>query len=626
MADIEFLEQLNATSETPNAISFDDALKEYPDPFTEEQQPLISYVTGQGNVVQNWSCNSGENIVFPNVFNLGNLSFSDIVTAVPNVGDKANVIDVQLAKDPTGQYKLHLIVEIENYDIFTNYYVTVYVNTKIVLENTQGLDVEYPLTTRSDTIFVASGIGLINRLRFGMGTFPTPYRDSDLPLRMLCLFEGHDDSLSIVEHNDFTIYKGGTSPVNYSVSPGTFNNIDSTTFFYIGAIIDLSTFNRWGVDGLTFDYVDGSPEAGPPSEEGGYNPDDGGFDNSSDTIDLPDAPTIGVSNVGFVNVYKTGTQSLQNMGVELFPPLSYTPPVAITGTDVTDAVVNGFNAVVTFLANVPSFFEQMNAATYINYIIDCHVLPVSPSGGTVQNIKVGSKTLQATGTRLSNDYVTVDCGTISLKEYYHNFADYLTSMRLYLPFLGFVPAKPEWFYRESLNVTYRFNVIDGSFMAFVRSTGALVNNNNSGKTIVGQYGGNACVHLPITGVTYSNMVSGLVGAGAGAVASAASGNISALATSAIAAANAHGDIAQSNSYSSSVAFLGCRRPFVLIERPVSNFSKTYSKEDGIPSNISRKLSSVNGFSIIGNVHLDDIKATDTEKQEIERLLHEGVIL
>ena len=366
-----------------------------------------------------------------------------------------------------------------------------------------------------------------------------------------------------------------------------------------------------------------SPEAGPASEPDGMN--NPSFDDSSDTIDLPDAPEIGVSNVGFVNVYRTGSQSLQNLGLELFPPLQYSVPPAISSGSVTDAIVDGVNNLMTWLANIPSFFEQITAATLINYIIDCHVIPVTPDAGTPDYIHVGNKQLTIKAGKVTSDYKDIDCGTISLAEYYENFADFLTSFKLYLPFVGFVPARPEWFYREKLNIVYRFNIIDGSFVAFVRSTGKYVNNNNSGKTVVGQYGGNACVHLPITGVTYASMVSGLVGAGAGAVAGAGSGNIAAAATSAISAAGVHGDIAQSNAYSSSVAFLGVRRPFVLIERPVSNYSASYQKENGIPSNVTRKLGKVTGFSVIGNVHLDGINATDQEKLEIEKLLHEGVI-
>lgn len=377
------------------------------------------------------------------------------------------------------------------------------------------------------------------------------------------------------------------------------------------------------------DLVEDMGPYGPESDQDGYplEPEDGHGDDSSDTIEIPPEPEIGVTNVGFVNVYKTGLNSLQNMGVELFPDLQYTNPTPISGSaTVIDSIEAGFNSIITALANIPSIVAQQVAATLVNYIIDCHVIPVTPTTGNTENIKVGYKTLTAEGDRLSSDYVTFPCGSIRLGEYYSSFADFLDSTKLFLPFIGFVPARPEWYYADTLTVTYRFNVIDGSFMAYVQATGKYVNNNGEGGTCIAQYGGNACIHLPITGVTYSNMVAGLVGAGAGAVAGAASGNIAAVATGALSAASAKGDIPQSNAYSASAAFMSIRRPFLLIERTVTNYSPSFRKENGIPSNVTKTLGNVTGFNMVGNIHLDGIDATDSEKAEIERLLREGVIL
>lgn len=374
--------------------------------------------------------------------------------------------------------------------------------------------------------------------------------------------------------------------------------------------------------------LDESEEVGPPSEPGGYVPGrPGAFDDTSDPIDIPDNPDIGVSNVGFVRVYNTGVNSLQRLGVELFPPLQYTAPTPISGSQsTTDAIVDGFNAMVTFFANIPSFFDQMTANTLINYVIDCHVIPVSPGSGTQEAIVIGSKTMSSYGGRIYNDYVDYSCGSISVGEYYGAFPDFLTGGKLYLPFVGFVPVRPEWFIGDTLSVDYKFNVIDGSFACYVRSGGKYVNN-GGGSTIVGVYSGNACIHLPITGTSYAAMAAGLVGAGSGMFAGAASGNISAAATSAIAAANLHGDIAQSNSYNGSAAFLSCRYPFLLIERPVSNYARNYQHEVGIPSNIYARLGSLSGFAQMVNVHVDGISgATEAEKAEIKRLLAQGVIV
>ena len=371
-------------------------------------------------------------------------------------------------------------------------------------------------------------------------------------------------------------------------------------------------------------WSDFSEEVGEPSKEGGNK--GGTFDNSSDAIAIPTSPTIGVSSVGFINVYRTSVNGLQGLGAELFPPLAYTPPTAIDpNASTTEALIQGFDAFVTFLANVPSFFDQFMAGTYINYIIDCHVIPVDPGAGTSESIKVGNKTVPISAGRIYTDYVDYPCGSISIGEYYTNFADYTgTSAKLYLPFVGFVPCRPEWFQNATLSVDYKFNVIDGSFACYVRAGGSHVGAGTS--TIVGQYSGNACIHLPITGVTYSNMVSGLVGSAGGMVSGAGSGNIASVATSAINAASVHGDIAQSNSYNGSAAFLGCRYPFLLIERPVSSYAKNYQHEVGIPANLYGKLGDVTGFVRMDNVHLDGIPCTDEERAYIVDALKKGIIV
>ena len=368
-----------------------------------------------------------------------------------------------------------------------------------------------------------------------------------------------------------------------------------------------------------------SPEVGPESEASQPG---GNFDNTSDTIAIPADPSLGVSNVGFVRVYNTGSQSLQTLGVELFPPLAYTNPAApTTASDVVDAIIQGVDTFCTFCANIPSFFDQIMANALINYVIDCHIVPVNPGAGVSEQIKVGYKELTATGGRIYNDYVNVPCGSINVGEYYKNFVDFAyTQAKLYLPFVGFVPARAEWFQSATLSVDYKFNIIDGSFACYVRSGGAHVNNGGGG-TIVGQYSGNACIHLPITGTSYASMVSGLVGAGAGMMAGAASGNIAGVATSAVAAAQSHGDIAQSNSYNGSAAFLGCRYPFLLIERPVSSYARNYQHEIGLPANIYAKLGDVPGFVRMERVHVAGISgATETEQNEIARLLAQGVIV
>lgn len=574
-------------------------------------------------------------------FYSGVMTTTDLLTLMPDVGMYYFVYRV-FADDRSGCYVKLTLAE----KIYTGASLDILQLVRITIE--KGMFTDYtdassytPIgTTTSMTLDAEEYMNVPGRIYFGYAY--APMGQSGLPVFFLSVV-GVTSSGVIPSQSASIVYPAASDlPLSFSQEWYPENGwygaaqIDTTSTgaFYGGAHVSISgscyfEFNMSKLcrdNNTTIIPLYESPEVGPEAEPGGNEPHE--RDDTSDPIEVPDDPLIGVSDVGFVRVYKTGSQSLQDMGVELFPPLAYSAPTAITGTDVTDAVVNGFNSLVTFLANVPSFFDQIMANTLINYVIDCHIIPVSPSGGSSEGIKVGYKTLTATGERIYNDYVNFSCGSISLAEYYTNFADFTcTSAKLYLPFVGFVPVQPEWFQADTLRVDYKFNVIDGSFACYVRSGGRYVNNGDSGGTIVGQYAGNACIHLPITGVTYSNMAAGLVGAGAGMAVGAASGNLAAAATSAINAAGSHGDIAQSNAYNGSAAFLGCRYPFLIIERPVSSYARNYQHEIGIPSNIYAKLSQLSGFVKMENVHVDGITgATDEEKEEIRRLLASGVIV
>lgn len=324
-------------------------------------------------------------------------------------------------------------------------------------------------------------------------------------------------------------------------------------------------------------------------------------DDSSDEVPIPSMPTIGVSTAGFINVYNPGLNSLQGLGDILFPQFS-------TPTDIVDAVTQLYNVI----AN----------QNLINYVIDCHVIPVQPAQGGNKNIKVGYRDTGISVPSVAYDYVDATCGSLSLAEYFHGYADYAaTKSKLYLPFVGFVDMKPEFWQAGTLAVDYKFNVIDGSFMCYVRSTSS---KSQLAGSIIAQYSGNACMHLPLTGVNYSQMVSGIIGAG---VAVATAGSVASAAGSALSAANTisrGGDVQQSNGYNSTAALMGVRKPFLMIERAVPAFPSKYGHDKGYPSNITTLLSNVKGYTEIEDIDLTGLPFTADELTELKQLLADGV--
>ena len=384
-------------------------------------------------------------------------------------------------------------------------------------------------------------------------------------------------------------------------------------------------FTEW--NDTTFMFVEKSEEVGEPSEPGGYGGGSHAFDRDSDSVGIPSVPQIGALATGFIHAYNPELSDLSGLGSELLPKLTFPQPSPITaGASVMETLADMFDSAATWMANIPSIIENSQRARMIDYVLDCHLIPVTPSTGSPQSIKVGWQTLQSSAKVCTSDYVYKTLGEISLYEFYENFADYIGRGRLFIPFIGFVSVQPEWFNNTALSIEYLFNIIDGSFTAFL--SGRPISDKHlhlRSKVILGQWGGSCCVHIPITGTNYSNMMSGAIGGAAGAIQSAGTGNLAGAATGAISAMSARAGVEQSNSYSASAAFMGGREAYIMMERPVSSWSKTYQHEIGIPSNISATLGDLSGFAKVENIHLDGVTATEAEKAEIEALLRQGVI-
>ena len=372
-------------------------------------------------------------------------------------------------------------------------------------------------------------------------------------------------------------------------------------------------------------------EYGYYSENGGYG--GGSFDDSSDSFGLPSLPSLGVSEVGFINVYNPSKGQLQGFADELFPNFEMPTPSTATGIEaVAENLANTFEV-------LGDFAESYVNAGLVNYVIDCHIVPVAPTTSGTAKIKVGFKSFNYTPAKVTSDYVEFDCGSLEIAEYYQNFLDYEgTKAKLYLPFIGFVDIKPEWFQSGKLGVTYHFNIIDGSCIAFVIATSSKSKLKN---TVVATFGGNCCVHMPITGVNYSSMISGVVG-GAVGIASNASNMIktnqrdkgtvmsniegaTGIASNLADAVGAKPSIEQSNGYNAGMSFMCYRRPYLLIERPVASFSQNYPKEQGLPLNVTKKLGDMKGFTTCTAPVVDNFHCLEEEKEMIKQALIEGTI-
>lgn len=379
--------------------------------------------------------------------------------------------------------------------------------------------------------------------------------------------------------------------------------------------IPIDVFTTW-LDGVV-EPVEESPEYGPASEPDGYGNGGalGNHDKHSDHSGIPAKPQYGFTSAGFLNHYRISAQGLSMLGEALFPePQGASVDVA---SAIDKLITNNWNAKI------------------IDYILDCRIIPVTPHDDGLHDITCGGKKLIHPTSLLpysahlvDEDFVDVDCGTITTPLCEGNFLDfYQLKCKLFLPFYGFVDIDPEYWMGATIGVYYRFNCMDGSFMCWV--TSKAFRSGMIATDVIGQYAGNACIHLPINSQSYAQIVNGLITTGASVVGVAAGGNMAGAAVSAISGAaqllNSRPTLNKSNSYSGSSALMSKRTPYLLIEFNEAQFSTKYVEEQGLPAVVKKKLSECEGFTVASNPILDGIPCTEAEKERIRSALAAGLI-
>ena len=145
-------------------------------------------------------------------------------------------------------------------------------------------------------------------------------------------------------------------------------------------------------------------------------------------------------------------------------------------------------------------------------------------------------------------------------------------------------------------------------------------------TVIGSYSGNCCVHIPITGLNYSTLVTSVLNGTGATISNLTSGNFMGAVDNALNTLSSKPSMQNSNGYSSSSAFLGIRKPYLLISRVVSSFSNNYTQEKGLPLNVSKQLSEMSGLTVVKSCVLDGLSFTTGEKEMIKNMLEKGVIL
>lgn len=233
---------------------------------------------------------------------------------------------------------------------------------------------------------------------------------------------------------------------------------------------------------------------------------------------------------------------------------------------------------------------------------------------------------------LTNQFEKIDLGNFTLEEFFGNFLDFdKTSVKIYLPFSGTYDLNPSLIVGGICNLSCIINYLTGEIVYSIK-----IQNENL-NSVIYTFNGNCGVDLPITYTDYSGKIVSAINTAVGAATTLGmkvSGNLFGgvvnLTNTALNGLNFikdPGNIKTTGVNSGSLGQLSVRSPFLIIERPIMQASADFGRCFGWKTSVSGTLSRFEGFTVVSEVHLDNIPtATSEEIKEIEALLKEGVIL
>lgn len=250
----------------------------------------------------------------------------------------------------------------------------------------------------------------------------------------------------------------------------------------------------------------------------------------------------------------------------------------------------------------------------------------TPTVSGAHNIILGYLDSGVSASVVSSQFVTVDCGSIDVKEIKKNATDYApyVSAHLYLPFIGIVEINVNDVMNGKIGVKYKIDVYTGTCLAEVSGKRS---NDMSSNTVLYTFSGNCSQQIPLTSGNATGMLSALV-AGAGAGLSIATGGglgvVAGISMVGHSLTHEMFHVSKSGNLSANAGIMGAKKPYLILSRRHGYDANGYNELYGYPANKTVYLGNYSGFVRVKHCLLKT-KATDPERAEIMALLRDGVI-
>ena len=338
----------------------------------------------------------------------------------------------------------------------------------------------------------------------------------------------------------------------------------------------------------------------------------GSWDDGSDPVGIPSLPSVGATNTGFITLFVPTQSQLKQVAEYLW---------------------GGLFDISTYLR----LFEDP-----MDCILGLSVVPVSvPTSGsatiTVGNIELSGISLPVA----SQQYVEVDCGSLTVDSYFGSYLDYepYTKMSLFVPYSGVHTVNADDIMGRTVNLVYHIDILTGSLVAFLKC----------GDSVLYEFNGACGSNIPVNSMNYASTIEnairiavniGTTVATAGASAPLSAGaeatktaqnvarGISLAGSTADGALSLKPNIDRAGSLGGTTGLLGNQIPYFIVTRPRLCKPKNQNKIKGYPAFINYSVSDLvgQGYTEFDTILLKNLYLTDDEKNELESILEGGVYL
>lgn len=285
---------------------------------------------------------------------------------------------------------------------------------------------------------------------------------------------------------------------------------------------------------------------------------------------------------------------------------------------------------------------KMNFISPFDNILTLAMIPIEETIETeLSTFIVGNTDSNIQIDKVTDEFITVDCGTLNIREYWGNFLDYDATFSVWLPFIGYRSLKPDDMVNGTISIKYKIDLLNGASVAEIST------NNNGVDHVLYSYPCNVFYQCAISGANYIQMYNQQLNAttsginnfvqnmgkiltgGLSDVVGGAVGLLTGQSQAKREYETAKPEYGRGGNSSGNSGMFSIMKPYIIKCQPIGQTPKNYNKYNGIPSMICYELNELvgKGYTEIDTVIVDTLNScTSDEKSEILNILKGGVIL